>query len=116
MQHFQQIMLYYSKKCKDATETQKICAVQAEGAVTDRMCQKWFVTFRAGDFSLRNAPRSVEIDSDEIKTLIENNQRQTTQETANIRKISKSIKVLVKIKNVSFILQKKNIHTFQATQ
>ena len=36
------IMLYYFKKGKNATETQKqICAVYGEGAVTDRTCQKW---------------------------------------------------------------------------
>ena len=40
-QHFRHIMLYYFKKGKNATETQKkICAVYGEGAVTDRMCQK----------------------------------------------------------------------------
>ena len=40
-------MLYYFKKGKNTTETQtkKICAVYGEGAVTDRMCQKWFVKF-----------------------------------------------------------------------
>ena len=30
----------------------KICAVYGEGAVTDWTCQKWFVKFHAGDFSL----------------------------------------------------------------
>ena len=45
MQHFWHIMLYYFKKGKNATEIQKICAVHGEGAVTDRMCQKWFVKF-----------------------------------------------------------------------
>ena len=66
--------------------------------------------FRAGDFSLDDAPRSdrpVEVDSDQIKTLIENNQCYTTQKMADILKISKSIKLLVKMKNVPFILQKK---------
>ena len=40
-QHFQHIILYYFKKGKNATETQKknICAVCGEGAVTDGMCQ-----------------------------------------------------------------------------
>ena len=39
-------MLYYFKKGKNATETQKkICAVYGEGAVTDQTCQKWFVKF-----------------------------------------------------------------------
>ena len=47
-QHFWCIMLYYFKKSKNATQTQKkICAVCGEGAVTDRTCQKWFETFRA---------------------------------------------------------------------
>ena len=39
-QHFQHIMLYYFKKCKIATETQKKICVVCEGAVTDQMCQK----------------------------------------------------------------------------
>ena len=44
IQHFQHIMLYYFKKGKNVTEMQKkICAVYGEGAVTDRMCQKWLV-------------------------------------------------------------------------
>ena len=37
-------MLYYFKKGKNATETQKkIYAVYGEGVVTDQTCQKWFV-------------------------------------------------------------------------
>ena len=67
MQHFWCIMLYYFKKGKNATDTQKkICAMYGEGAVTDWMCQKWFVKFHAGDFSLDDAPqlgRPVEVDS-----------------------------------------------------
>ena len=48
MQHFWCIMLYYFKKGRKATETHthtKICTVYREGAVTDRMCQEWFVEF-----------------------------------------------------------------------
>ena len=93
-QHFQHIMLNYFKKGKNATERQKkICAVYGEGAVTDRTCQKWFAKFRAGGFSLDEAPRSgrpVDIDSDQIEILIENHQRYTTREIADILKISKS--------------------------
>ena len=61
--------------------------------MTDETCQKWSAKFCAGDFSLDDAPRSgrpVEVDSDQIETLIENNQRYTTQEIADILKISKS--------------------------
>ena len=49
--------------------------------------------FCAGDFSLDNAPRlgrPVEVDSDQIETLTENNQRYTMREIAAILKISKS--------------------------
>ena len=49
------------QKGKNTTEMQKkkICAVYAEGAVTDQMCQKWFAKFYAGDFSLDDAPYGV---------------------------------------------------------
>ena len=60
---------------------------------------------------LDDAPRlgrPVQISSDQIKALTENNQCSTTQEIANILNISKSIKLLVKMKNASFILQKKS--------
>ena len=42
-------------------------------AVTDRTCQKWFAGFCAGDCLLDDAPRlgrPVEVDSDQIETLI----------------------------------------------
>ena len=81
-----------------------------EGAVTDQMCQKWFVKFHTRDFSLDDAPQSgrpAEVDGVQIKTLIKNNQCYTPQEIANILKISKSIKLLVRMKNVSFILWEK---------
>ena len=75
--------------------------------------------FCAGDFSLDHAPwsgRPVEIDSDQIETLIENSQCSTIQEIADILKISKSIKLLVKMKNVPFILPKKSEQTFWPAQ
>ena len=66
--------------------------------------------FHTGDFLLDNAPQSgrpVEVDSNEIETLIENNQCYMIGEIADILKIYKSIKLLVKMKSVSFILWKK---------
>ena len=73
MQHFQDIMLYYFKRGKNATETQKeICAVYGKGAVTDQIWSKWFAKFHARDLWLDGAPQSgrpVEIDSDQIETL-----------------------------------------------
>ena len=81
-----------------------------EGAVTDWSCQKWVEKFQARDFLLDHVPwlgRPTEIDSHQIETLLESNQRYTTKVIADILKISKSIKFLVKMKNTSFILQKK---------
>ena len=87
-------MLYYFKKGKNATEThKKSCAVYGERAVTDQVCQKWFVKFHAGDFSLDDAPQSgrqVEVDRDQIEKIIENGQCYTTREIADILKIYKS--------------------------
>ena len=64
------------------------------------MCQKWFVPFHAGDLSLDDAPQSGrpdEASSDQIETLIENNERYAMQKIADILKVFKSIKLLVKI-------------------
>ena len=99
-------MLYYFRKGKNVHETKKICAVYGESVMTNQMCQKWLVKFHPGDFSLEDAPQShrpVEVDSDKTETLIENNQCYNMWERAEIIKISKSIKLLVKMKKVSFI-------------
>ena len=61
--------------------------------MTDRMFQKWFAKFRAGDFLLDDAlwsGRPVEVGSEQIEALIENNQCYTTREIADVLKISKS--------------------------
>ena len=47
--------------------------------------------------------RPVEVDSDQVETLIEYSQCYTVWEIANILKISKSIKLSVKVKSVSFM-------------
>ena len=49
---FWHIMLFYFKKSKNTTETQKYLCTVWRGAVTDRMCQKWFAEFHVGDFLL----------------------------------------------------------------
>ena len=44
-----------------------LCSVW-KAAITDSMCQKWFVKFPAGNYSLDNASqlsRPVEVDSDQ---------------------------------------------------
>ena len=99
-------MLYYLKHGKNATEThKKVCVFYGDGAVTDGTCQKWFAKFHAEDFSLDDAPwsgRPVEVDSDQIEALTENNQCYTKREITNILEISKSVKLLVKVKKCVF--------------
>ena len=85
----------YFKKGKNTTEMQKIkfCAMYGDGEMTDQTCQKWFVKFRAGDLSLDDTPslgRPVEADSNQIETLIVNNQFYTISVIADILKIYKS--------------------------
>ena len=69
---FWHIMLHYFKKGKNSTEVQKkTYAIYGKGAVTDRMCQKWFVKFQ-GSFSVDSPPwlgLTVEVDSSQIETL-----------------------------------------------
>ena len=54
----------------------------------------------------------VEVDSNQMQTLIESNQHYNTWEIADILKIIKSMKLLVKKRNVSFILWKKPYELF----
>ena len=78
-----------------------------DDAVTDPASQKGCAKFRAGDFLLDGAPQSgrpVEVDRDQIETLIDNSQRYTTWEIFGILKTTKSIKLLVKMKNVSYFI------------
>ena len=76
----------------------KICAVYGEGAVTDQTYQKWLAKFCAGDFSLDDAPHSggtVEVDTDQIKTFIENNQHYTMREITDILRIpNQALKII----------------------
>ena len=75
-QHVQHTLLYYFKKGK-----MKLKCKRFVRCVSDQTCQKWFPKFCAGYFSLG---RPVEIDSNQIKTLIENNQYYTMWEIADI--------------------------------
>ena len=83
------------------------------------MGQKQFSKFCAGDFLLDDAPKSgrpVEVDNDQIETLIENNGHYTMQEIANILKISKSIKLLMNILKMCLLFYTNIIWMFWPTQ
>ena len=74
--------------------------------MTDRVFQKWFAMFRAGDFSLDNAPQlvgQVVVDTNQTETLIENNQCYTTWKLADMFKISKSSDEIICTSSVMLI-------------
>ena len=83
--------LYYFKKGENTTEMQKqICAMYGEGAMTGLTGQKWFVKFHARDFSLDDTPwssRPVEVDRDQIETLIENNHSNHARDSQHTQSI-----------------------------
>ena len=63
----------------------KLCAVYGDEALKERQCQNWFDKFRSGDFSLKDEKRSdrtVEVDDDLIKVIIDSDRRRTTREIA----------------------------------
>ena len=96
-----------------------VCTVYGEGALTDWACQEWVVKFHSGDCwldDIQPSDRPVEVDGDQTELLTENNWHYTTREITDILKISKSIKLLMKMKNVSLFDGKKNIGTFWPTQ
>ena len=118
MQLFSILFVIISRNVKthlQCKKKKKTCAVYREGAVTDQTCQKWFAQFCAGDCLLDIVPRlgrPAEVDSDQIETLVENNHRYTTQKIANILKIPKSLKLLVKMKKCVFYYMEKMKQTF----
>ena len=110
MQHFRCIMLYYFKKGKHATEMQKkICAAYGEGAATDWTVRSglWsflvLLIFRPNNSLLWGCLVHWQMftSTPGLCPLEANTGREPTSSKY------KSVKLLVKMKNVSFILRKK---------
>ncbi|XP_018376647.1 PREDICTED: histone-lysine N-methyltransferase SETMAR-like [Trachymyrmex cornetzi] len=89
--HFWHILLYYFKKGKRAAEAhRKMCGVYGDDALTEHAAQKWFAKFRSGDTSLEDGSRSgrlTEVDSNDIKALVEQNR------TLKMREIAETLKI-----------------------
>ena len=81
--HFHPILLYYSRKGKNAMQARKkFYHVYGEKSLTERQCQNWFARLRSGDFDLKDAPRSGrpnEVDENKIKAMIESNRHSMTR-------------------------------------
>ena len=74
-------MLYYLKKGRTQLKHRKGFVQRVEKLGDGSNVSEVVCAVRAGDFSLDDAPRSggpAHVDSDQIETLIENNQRSTT--------------------------------------
>ena len=83
--------------------------MHGEGAMTNWMWQKEYLKFCARDFWLDDVLQfggPAEVNSNQTETIIENSQRSVTQEIDDILKISKSIKLLLKMKNVFYFMEK----------
>ncbi|XP_018337512.1 PREDICTED: histone-lysine N-methyltransferase SETMAR-like [Trachymyrmex septentrionalis] len=84
--HFRNILLFYFRKGKNARQAcEKLRKVYGVDALKERQCQNWFKKFRAGDFNLKDAPRSgrpTEVDDDKMEAFIKSNSRYTTREIA----------------------------------
>ena len=64
-----------------------------EGTITDRAMRIWFVKFRSADMSLKDEPkpgRSSGFDAEALKSLLECNAHQSTQELADKLNASQS--------------------------
>ena len=90
MQHVLRIMLYYFKKGRNATETQKIYLYTVWSRCHDWLnISKVVYKFCAGDFLLDDtlwSGKLVEVDSNQIEKLIKNNQHVgNSQHTQNIQ-------------------------------
>ncbi|XP_076753327.1 histone-lysine N-methyltransferase SETMAR-like [Xylocopa sonorina] len=94
-EHFRHILLYYFRKGKNAMQAAKtLCDVYVDEALKERQCQNWFKKFRSGGLSLKDDQRSarpVELNEDEIKTIIEADRRVTTRETAEKLNVSHTV-------------------------
>ena len=83
---YRHILLFYFRKGKNASQAhKKLCAVYGDEALKERQCQNWFDKFRSGDFSLKDekrSGRSVEVNDDLIKAIIDSDRHSTTPEIA----------------------------------
>lgn len=83
---FRQIYFYEWKLGHSAAQTARNSnEVWGQGSINESTVQRWYQTFRRGDFNLESEKgrgRSSGLDNDRCKTLVEANPRTTVRELA----------------------------------
>ena len=106
MEHYRHIMLYHFHEKLTAAETaRKICTVYGPDALKERLVQKWFTRFRAGNFDLKDAERSGRpstVDDDIIKSVMDSDRHLTLREIAEITNVSHQI-VAGHLKKIGYV-------------
>jgi len=79
------ILQYYDKGKNAAQACEKICAIYGEDTLSKSAAWKWFARFRAGNFDVKNEPRSgrpITEKFDEIMVKVERDKHVSTVEIA----------------------------------
>ena len=71
---------YIAWKKNDTQATNSICSVYGDDSLEVSTCQNWFTRFRSGDYDLNDKEgtvRSIEVDDDLSKALLEEDPRRS---------------------------------------
>lgn len=92
IEHYRHIMRYHFHEGLNAAETfRRICAIYGSDALKERVVQKWFSRFRAGNFDIKDAKRSgrpSSVDTDKIIALVTANPHLKIDEMITILEVS----------------------------
>jgi len=90
------ILQYCYDKGKNAAQAcEKICAIYGEDTLSKSAARKWFTHFRAGNFDVKDEPRSgrsITEKSDEIMVKVERDKHVSTVEIARELGLQNSFK------------------------